>query len=508
MPDPVLRLDPVRLPVEPGGQVRTVVTVANTGPLVEGYAVTVLGEAAAWAHVLTPEISVYPQQETSVVVTFAPPAGATTAGEVPYGVRVVSLVDPSAAAVVEGDLEIGRVFGLQATLTPVNSTGRWSARHRIAFTNWGNAPVRLRLVPSDADERLGFLVSPEVVDVPLGGTAQARLRVRTRAPTLRGAPARLPFRVTGEPDPPSPQPLVPGAPDPRRPVLDGTFNQKPVLSKGVVTAAVLGVVAVVALAGYALSRPGGNGAPALGSGAPAPPTVTATAVDAQSVQLLWKPVAGADAYSALVSKDGNVIARVPFDGALTVGVVPRLAASTTYCFVMTAVRSKQPGAPSPQVCTTTPAAVAGTASPSATATPSGGAATTPPATGVVGGTPTRPAGVPDSQPVFRASDWVAVVSLFPVEDSTSSQVAAAVGALKPTPPAAAYALQSVYYPGLGFTRPTAVVAVGPFATKTAAAAFCATVPSGCQPGNETGQPGPPTTPPNPPSSAAPSPASS
>lgn len=175
---------------------------------------------------------------------------------------------------------------------------------------------------------------------------------------------------------------------------------------------------------------------------------------------------------------------------------------------MTAVRSKQPSAPSPQVCTTTPAAVASTASPSATAPPSGGAATTPPASRVVGGTPTRPAGVPDSQPVFPASDWVAVVSLFPVEDSTSSQVAAAVGALKPTPPAAAYALQSVYYPGLGFTRPTAVVAVGPFATKTAAAAFCATVPSGCQPGNETGQPGPPTTPPNPPSSAAPSPASS
>src|SRR5659263_506402 len=143
MPDPVVRLDPARLPVEPGGQVRTVLTVANTGPLVEGYTVTVLGAAAAWAHVLTPEISVYPQQETSVVVVFAPPAGAAVAGEVPYGLRVASLVDGAAAAVVEGDLEIGRVFGLQATLTPVNSTGRWSARHRVAFTNWGNAPVRL-----------------------------------------------------------------------------------------------------------------------------------------------------------------------------------------------------------------------------------------------------------------------------------------------------------------------------------------------------------------------------
>ena len=478
MPDPVVRLDPARLPVEPGGQVRTVLTVANTGPLVEGYTVTVLGAAAAWAHVLTPEISVYPQQETSVVVVFAPPAGAAVAGEVPYGLRVASLVDGAAAAVVEGDLEIGRVFGLQATLTPVNSTGRWSARHRVAFTNWGNAPVRLRLMPSDADERLGFLVSPEVVDVTLGGTAVARLRVRTRAPTLRGAPARLPFRVVGEPDPPSPRPAVPGAPDPRRPVLDGTFNQKPVLSKAVVIAAVLGVAAAVALAGYALSRPGGSGGAGLGTGAPAPPTVTATPVDAANVQLVWKPVAGADGYTAVVSSQSNDFKRIDFDSALTAGIVPGLAPSTEYCFVMTAVRGKQPSAPSMQVCAKTPAPPVPTQPPSGgTISSPGGATSMPPTAG--GSAGTRPPDVPADQPIFGPADWVAVVYVHDVNDPLSAMAEEERASLKPPTPAKAYVLKAMYYPGLGFSPSTLAVSVGPFAAKDLALAYCRTLPTGC-----------------------------
>ena len=46
---------------------------------------------------------------------------------------------------------------------------------------------------SDPDAALGFYVRPDVVELPLGGTATVRMSVRTRQPFLRGMPVRLPF---------------------------------------------------------------------------------------------------------------------------------------------------------------------------------------------------------------------------------------------------------------------------------------------------------------------------
>ena len=42
--DPFIRVDPSQLQVEPGGQVRTVVTVMNQGIIVDGFRLTVVGE--------------------------------------------------------------------------------------------------------------------------------------------------------------------------------------------------------------------------------------------------------------------------------------------------------------------------------------------------------------------------------------------------------------------------------------------------------------------------------
>ena len=74
---------------------------------------------------MTPaEVQVYPEQEATAVVVFSPPAGNTTrSGSFPFAVRAESVVDPDVSAVAEGDLEIGRVFGLQTKITPVTSLG-------------------------------------------------------------------------------------------------------------------------------------------------------------------------------------------------------------------------------------------------------------------------------------------------------------------------------------------------------------------------------------------------
>ena len=383
MTDPVLRLETARLSVEPGGQVQTTITVQNTGDIVEGYLLEVLGEdVPGWAQVLPAEVQVYPGQDSSAVLVFNPPSDAAAgSGSFPFAVRARSVVDESVSAVVEGDLDLGRVFGLQAKISPVTSTGRWRGRHLVQFTNWGNAPVRLKLTPTDPDEKLGFVVHPEIVEVPIGATTGAALLVRTRKPFLRGQPVRLPFTVTAEPDPPEPVARGPAGPlpllaDPRRAAVDGALNQRPILSRLVVVIAVLALAAIGAGLFFAL-RPGPPPPEvALGTGVPRTPTLTATAQDPTTVVLSWQGEASLDSYNLYqVAADGKKSNVTSVDGTLEQTQVGDLQPGTQYCFRLQAVRAKLASGLSEQACVATafvavtatggPATVTSTALPSA-----------------------------------------------------------------------------------------------------------------------------------------------
>ena len=255
MEEPVLTMDVRRLRAEPGGQAQLSVKVKNPGHLVESFHMDVVGLDPSWWQVHPPELAVYPGKEESAVVLLKPPENAHAPDEaLPFGVRAVSTLDAQRTVVEEGDLEIGRVLDLQASITPVTSRGRWSGRHTITYQNWGNSPAHLRLTVSDKDEELGFRLEPEQVSVPVGGSATARLRVRPRNPFMRGQPVHRPFQVVGESAGAAPPPGVPrsaatraGVPDPGRPVLDGGIQHLPILSKGVIVLAGLLVVAIAGL---------------------------------------------------------------------------------------------------------------------------------------------------------------------------------------------------------------------------------------------------------------------
>ena len=176
MADPLISLDTEHASAQPGGQARVTVTVTNPGTVVEGYRLQVLGPTAAWAEVVPPEVSVYPQQDVTAAVVFSPPTGTSAPGGLqPFGVIARSTLDPQVSAVAEGDVEIGAVYGLQAKIVPVTSAGRWRGRHVIQLSNWGNAPAQLRMVASDPDDAIGFYVSPEIVNLPPGGQASVRI---------------------------------------------------------------------------------------------------------------------------------------------------------------------------------------------------------------------------------------------------------------------------------------------------------------------------------------------
>jgi hypothetical protein len=378
--DPLVTLEPTELSVEPSGQVRAEITVRNPGTVVEGYRIEVLGETAdqgppAWAQVYPPELRVFPKETGTASIVFAPPtASGNAGGKFPFGVRVASTLDSERAAVAEGDLEVGRVFGLQATITPLTSTGRWRGYHVIKYTNWGNTPVRLRLKASDPDERLGFFLRPDEVELPLGGKAEARLTVRTRKPFLRGQQTRLPFEVVGEQDGvPQRQPAHAMLSDPGRPLINGALMQKPIISRGVVMLALACVALVIGALLLAFKAPQKKQTFEQ-EGTPSPPTaLTAKTAKNGAVELDWHAAQDVSGYKVLVLQGSTQIASAKIDDGsqgrfLTTAL--GLAPATRYCFLMESLRGTTESSKTRPVCQKTPAAPKSSAS----GTASGGGA--------------------------------------------------------------------------------------------------------------------------------------
>jgi hypothetical protein len=290
---PVMSIEASSLKAEAGGQAQTTITLRNPGHLVESFRLDVVGLDDGWWQIHPPELALYPGEDSTAVVVLTPPAAARAPDRpLPFGVRAISTLDPSRGVVEEGDLEIGRVFDLQPSISPVTSRARWSARHTITFTNWGNTPVRLKLSATDKDGRLGFQLNPDAVVVPVGGRATARLRVRPSDPFLRGTAVHLPFQVRGEQ--PGAAPAGPrsvaqraGVPDPTQPVVDGAVLHGPILSKGVIMA-LIAVIAGLAAAVALLFRAGDVQGGRNGDAAPPTPTnVNVAAVSAQLAQVTW-----------------------------------------------------------------------------------------------------------------------------------------------------------------------------------------------------------------------------
>ncbi|HVK35167.1 MAG TPA: fibronectin type III domain-containing protein [Microlunatus sp.] len=494
MADPLISLDTEHAAVQPGGQVRVTVTVTNTGNLVEGFWLQVLGPAAAWAEVVPPEISVYPQQDATAAVILSPPSdGSALSGLLPFGVLASSTLDANTSAAAEGDLEIGELHSLQAKIIPVTSTGRWRGRHVIQLSNWGNSQAQLQMVARDPDDALGFYVSPSYVDLPPGGQATVRLSARTKRPFLRGTAVRIPFQVIGEPldGGTQPPPAVPYG-DPSRPVIDAALNQKPILSRGLLTLLVLLVAGVVALVAFALTRTETAVPDLYPRGAPPKGVLRVVAVTPTSVSLAWDAVALAERYDLqqIDPATKNVIKNDPLDAALTGTDVVGLPSAKEVCFRLTVTRAKITGPPSDPVCATTAAAPptpvptptptdpATTAAPSPTPTPT-------PTTSTSGSTPsptpTFSPGDPNTDEIMKQK-WIAVAAVQPksvAESDVQLHAQQLTGATLPVK-----YLDSVHYPRMVLysTTPPPVstptpegswmVFVGPFPSQPDADAEC------------------------------------
>jgi hypothetical protein len=498
MVDPSVTLDPARAAVEPGGQARITVTVTNPGTIVEGYRIEVLGEAAAWSEVTPAEVSVYPQQSETAVIIFSPPAGsAVSGGSLGFGVRARSTVDADASAVAEGDLDVGQVVGLQAKITPVTSAGRWRGYHNVWFTNWGNSAARLKVTVTDPDEKLGFLVRPPVVEVPLGGSAKVSITVRARKPFLRGNPVRLPFQVVGEREDAGPQtgPVQPYA-DPGRPVIDAALNQKPILTRMVMIIGGLLLAAVAAGIVYLATRP--DPPPALPDSVPPRPELIAVATGPDTVRLTWTKIDQIQGYTLFTvdPQSKRTFASQSIGADLQQYQVSDLKPKTQHCYQLQAVRPKFPSVRSELACATTAAAAAtaspSTGSPASSAPPStttssapGGGSGSSGNTGTGGNGPansTSPSAgqsvPPSAQPsgALPAGSWIAAARFSMAQDDIDNviTVLAQHGVRADWLDGSRYP-RMIMDGGTPFQWPGPVAYVGPFGTPAEASAACATI---------------------------------
>lgn len=225
--------DAENLRVEPGRVASCRMTISNTGSIVEQFSILFLGEVAGWASADPPVVSLFPGAQQIVTLTFAPPRDHTTsAGEVPFGVKVIPSNEPDESVTEEGLITVGSFVDIGAELLPRMPTARVLGRQRLAVDSRGNTPVAVAVTAIDGAEALRFRIRPSRVTATPGAAHFVRILVKPRQRFWKGGPQPKPYQVHVDAEGQSPL------------VLEGALQQKPVLPKG--------AMAVLALAGVLL----------------------------------------------------------------------------------------------------------------------------------------------------------------------------------------------------------------------------------------------------------------
>ncbi|MFF5336419.1 hypothetical protein [Streptomyces sp. NPDC013181] len=245
-------LDASTVSAVPGEETAVPLQVRNSGTTVEEYRFEVVGACASWAAVEPAVLSLYPGDSGTVSLMLRPPRDSTVpAGETPFGVRVVPTGEPGGTVVPEGRVTVLPFTGTTAELVPRNSHGARAGRHQLAVDNRGNTPVTVRLGAQPGSERARVEFAAQELRVEPGRAEFAKLRVRPVKRMWRGTPVTHPFQVFAATE-------VAEGQDPVEPVLvDGAYEQEPLLPRWLPRALITAAVLVLALVGlwYALLRP-------------------------------------------------------------------------------------------------------------------------------------------------------------------------------------------------------------------------------------------------------------
>ena len=227
-----VEVTPRRVVAAVGQAVTLSVTVTNTGDVISGHVVRVLGVDPRWVTCSRERVSLFPGASDTVTVTLALPPK-LPAGTSRIAVQVRELTPPAATSVTDVQVDVQPAREVDVRIEPATVTGGRAASFALLVENLGNTRITGALVAADEEERLRFRFVPAKVNLGPGDTAAVELRARGRR-KLMGNPLVRPFLVTVDDG------TVPAQPD--RPAI-GTFVQRPVLARGAIS--LVGLLAAV-----------------------------------------------------------------------------------------------------------------------------------------------------------------------------------------------------------------------------------------------------------------------
>ena len=214
---------------KPGRPLPITVTITNTGELIGGYTLRVLGADPSWVRLERERLSLFPGSSQTVLVHLTIPEG-VAAGDRRIAIQVRELTPPNAIAVEEVEVQVPAAPAVHLQLDPVTSYGGRRASFGAVIENQGNTVVTGRLGGADAEAKLRFGFAPQAICLAPGEHRIVELTTRARRP-LTGSPLVRVFTVHLDQRREIPADGGRSAAE-LPPLATGTFLQRPWLSRG------------------------------------------------------------------------------------------------------------------------------------------------------------------------------------------------------------------------------------------------------------------------------------
>lgn len=264
-------VSPRTLDLVPGIATTVTVTISNTGLVIGGYQVRILGADPRWVELDEPAVgglvSLFPEETVTVRARITVPHG-LPAGERTISVQVSEQTAPFSSVVEQVLLRVPAARQLGATADPATQHAGRTGRFTLVLDNQGNTEVAGHLHGQDAEGKVRFRFDPPAVSLAPGEHAVVDVRARAKQQFLGSMKVRtvdlhvldelpVPIPLT-PPENPSWRTRLQRRPRPRarvaetvRPLAQVTLVQRPVVARSLM--ALTGLLAAVTVFGLVIT---------------------------------------------------------------------------------------------------------------------------------------------------------------------------------------------------------------------------------------------------------------
>lgn len=215
------------LSVRPGGHARVSIEVTNTVDVIDGVTAIVDGINPDWVQLERPVVSLFPDATDRVSLLFDIPR-TCPAGDYLVIVRIVSTIDPGRQSVHDFWLTVETIVDHRVKMHPSIVTGGASALLTATIINTGNASSSIRVTAVEPTREIDCRADPAEFVVPQDHEALVDIDLRGPRPWF-GQPVPRTITIMAEADGIVIEELA-------------TFNQKPKIPRGLITALILAAI--------------------------------------------------------------------------------------------------------------------------------------------------------------------------------------------------------------------------------------------------------------------------